>query len=100
MGAEFGVVQCDALIVVPEIARIIIVRMTLAVVAKETIKPLLERVALRAGESQTPLTHRRRDVALPLEQFAPRDGRSRNRRIALGLNFAVIANPRVDVCPS
>ena len=46
---EIRIVERDAAVVVPEVGRVIVVRLALAVVAVEAVEALLERIALLPG---------------------------------------------------
>ena len=89
------VVQRHALQVAPQIIRIIAVRVALAVVAVEPVEALMDRIALRAGEAQTPLAERAGRVALVAQQLGHRDFIPRDWPLAFRLNLAVVPHERV-----
>jgi hypothetical protein len=65
------VVQPLAPIVAPQVSRIMVVGVALAVEAVEQIEPLLARIALGAGTTQPPLADGGGGVALLLEEVVP-----------------------------
>ena len=92
------VVQRNALEVAPEIIRIIAVRVALAVVAKKPVEALVDRIALRAGKTESPFAERTGAVAVTTQQLGDGLLRLGDGPLAFRLHFAVVANegvPRV-----
>src|SRR5579875_2954961 len=73
MARRIGIIY--ALVIIPQMAGEVIVRQVLAVVAKETVEALPERIAGRAYKTQPPLTKIGCCIACFLHQ--PGNGKSR-----------------------
>ena len=76
-------VQFDLFQVMPQMVRVIVVGLALAVVAEELIEPLMHRVAFGTGGSQAPLAERPGGIAGLFEQLRQRDGLGGNRLFGL-----------------
>jgi len=99
-GHRWPVVQRDPLVVAPEVGGIVAVGVSLAVVAKEAIEALLQRVPFRARCAQPPLAEGARCVAFPLQQFGQGQLGVGNRPLTLQLDLAVAADPGMAGVPA
>jgi hypothetical protein len=83
----------DACGIFPEIVRVIAVSVSLAVVAEEFIEALVVGIAFCAGPPQSPFAECSGGIAAGFEYFSECDFGSGDGQLALGLCFAVVANP-------
>ena len=97
MGAEGRIVQRYVLVVPPQVRRVEVVGVSLAVVAEEQVESLLVRIARTARRSESPFAHRSRRVPGGLQRFGQRHRLVRNRLLAFRprLGLPVVANVRM-----
>src|SRR5689334_10901979 len=88
--------KLDALIVLPEVIRVVVMRLALTVVAKESIKSLFGRYTRRTRITQTPLPEVRRIITHVPQP--PRNGHRRvgKRELPLRLKTPIATDRRMS----
>ena len=84
--------QLHATVFVPQVARVMIVGVALAVVAVEAVETLPQRTPLAVEHPEPPLPDRRRRVAALLQELGDRHFLRRQRRLPLRLHLLVVAD--------
>ena len=85
------VIQRNALFITPQVIRVVTMSMALAIVTEESIKALFQRIAFRTGTTQPPFPESPRSIALAFEHFGHRELALRDRPLAFGFHFSVVA---------
>src|SRR6185503_1432 len=90
--------QFDSPIISPEVLRVMVVCMSLAVVSEEPVEPLAQRICVGAGRTESPFTDGGGAVAACLEQSGDRHRAGRYGKLPFGLNLTIVSDesmPRV-----
>src|SRR5262245_37051036 len=84
--------EWDLLSVAPEERRIMVVGVALAIVAEDVVNALLLRIANRVVHAEAPFADQARDIPGRLEQAGDGGGILRDRLLAVGFGFEVVAD--------
>ncbi len=88
--------QLDALVVVPQVTRKMVVSMPLAIVTEEQIETLSIGIAAGAGKAESPFADGGCRVPRLLQPFCHRKRLAWNRQLAFRLVFTIVANVGVS----